>query len=236
MNTFVAVSLILHLVIFFSLVDMRMTSTVVDFSEVYEVSIVTEVPSETKSAPAQPPPAPGGKRYFYQRGAQAPSISEIKRDRGLKDHAPELSPADIKPGPKEPQETESPPEGVTRDRAASSTAAQQVPHAGTPGAADAVTLWKAQVKSLVDRVWKTPPEISIMDMSLQTTYLLRVSRNGDLLQKRLLISSGNSPFDRSVLLALNSITELPPPPRILVAGQDSVEITMSFTPPKEKNR
>ena len=77
-----------------------------------------------------------------------------------------------------------------------------------------------------------PPEISVMDTSLKTTHLLKISRSGELLDKKLLISSGNSPFDRSVHLALNSVTTLPPPPLVLIAGQSSVEVTMSFTPPK----
>ena len=71
-----------------------------------------------------------------------------------------------------------------------------------------------------------------MDMSLKTTYLLRVSRSGELLDKKLLVSSGNNPFDRSVLLALSSVSAFPVPPLALIAGRDAVEITMSFTPPK----
>jgi TonB family protein len=81
-------------------------------------------------------------------------------------------------------------------------------------------------------LWKPPPEMDIMDMSLQTTYLLRVSHDGELLQKKLLVSSGNTPFDRSILTALNKTTHFPPPPPGLIAGQDWVEITMSFKPPK----
>ena len=95
-----------------------------------------------------------------------------------------------------------------------------------------MNIWKSQVRALVDGFWKTPPEISIMDMSLKTTYLLKISRSGELLDKRLLVSSGNSPFDRSVLLALSGVTRLPAPPLVLIAGRDTVEITMSFTPPQ----
>ena len=81
-------------------------------------------------------------------------------------------------------------------------------------------------------MWKTPPEISVMDASLTKTYLLKVSRTGELLDKKLLVSSGNGPFDRSVHLALSNVTSLPQPPIVLIAGRDSVEVTMSFTPPK----
>lgn len=81
-------------------------------------------------------------------------------------------------------------------------------------------------------LWRTPPEIEQMDASLQTTYLLRVGRAGELLQKKLLVSSGNVPFDRSVLVALGRIGRFPQPPLVLIAGEDWVEVTMSFTPPK----
>ncbi|MGC9325042.1 MAG: TonB family protein [Desulfomonilia bacterium] len=237
LSTFVAVSLIVHLVIVLGLVDVRFSSRTVDISDVYEVSIVTEVPSSgAKSAPSQSPQAPQGKKYFYQKGADLTSIGEIKKERALKEHAPELTPSDIKPVQQEREELNSGQGGPGEDLPSSVAAAQGGTVASgsgsVTGAADEITLWKAQVRSLVDRVWKTPPEISIMDMSLKTTYLLNVSRGGDLLQMRLLISSGNSPFDRSVLLALNSVTRFPPPPLVLIAGQNSVEVTMSFTPPK----
>jgi TonB family protein len=91
------------------------------------------------------------------------------------------------------------------------------------------------VMFLVQRVWKAPPEIALIDRTLKTTYLLRISRTGELLDKKLLISSGNSPYDRSVHLALSSLKRLPQPPLFMVAGQDSVEVTMSFTPPKGAN-
>ncbi|HHO76543.1 MAG TPA: TonB C-terminal domain-containing protein [Deltaproteobacteria bacterium] len=103
---------------------------------------------------------------------------------------------------------------------------------GAASSPNPVGVWKSKVMVLVESLWKTPPEISIMDMSLKTTYLLKISRTGELLDKSLLISSGNSPFDRSVFLALHSVTTFPAPPLVLIAGRDAVEVTMSFTPPK----
>jgi len=100
------------------------------------------------------------------------------------------------------------------------------------GFAAEIMIWKTRVRGMVEGVWRTPPEVEVMDLTLQTTYLLRVSRTGELLQKKLLVSSGNSPFDRSVLVALSRIQRFPPPPPSLVAGGDWVEVTMSFTPPK----
>jgi hypothetical protein len=93
-------------------------------------------------------------------------------------------------------------------------------------------MWKARVRSMVENLWKTPPEIEGMDSSLQTTYLLRVSRTGELLQKKLMVSSGNVPFDRSILISLGRVSRLPQPPLVLIAGENWFEFTMSFTPPK----
>ncbi|MDI9526255.1 MAG: PEGA domain-containing protein [Pseudomonadota bacterium] len=99
-----------------------------------------------------------------------------------------------------------------------------------------VAMWKTRVRSAVYSIWETPPEISAMDSSLKTTYLLRISRTGDLQDKRLLISSGNGPFDRSLHLALSSVTKLPEPPLVLIAGGDSAEVTMTFTLPNKTDR
>ena len=63
--------------------------------------------------------------------------------------------------------------------------------------------------------------------------LLRISRRGSLLQKKLLVSSGNVPFDRSILIALGRAIRFAAPPLILIAGEDWVEVTMSFTHQKE---
>jgi hypothetical protein len=45
-------------------------------------------------------------------------------------------------------------------------------------------LWKTRVRGMVEALWRTPPRSRVMDVSLKTTYLLRVGRSGELLQKR----------------------------------------------------
>jgi TonB family protein len=225
LRTFLIISLVCHLILMLSLVDVGFSSRKLDSSDIYEVSIVAGIPAGGASA-SPTVGVPQGKKFLYNRGAQRASIGEIKKERALKEVSPELLPSDIKPMRKNESGPDMPEAG--------SGVAGIGPFARGPagGSTSEVALWKARVRGLVETLWKPPLEIETMDMSLQTTYLLRVSRLGELLQKKLLVSSGNAPFDRSVLAALGRTTRFPPPPLILVAGEDWVEVTMSFTPPK----
>ena len=73
--------------------------------------------------------------------------------------------------------------------------------------------------------------MSFLDANLKTTYELRISREGDLLARRLMVSSGNRPYDRSVLLALERVKHLPPPPLAVMAGKQWELFVISFSPP-----
>lgn len=213
-----------------ALVDVSFLGKKTDTAEVYEVSIVAEMPGadipETGSVAV-----PQGKRFIFTRKSERASLGEVRKEKAMKESVPRLTPSDIRPE----APAESPDAG-----GASSLARPQVPggtgtvqargqHGGTPSE---IALWKTKVRGLVESLWKTPPEVEDMDAGLQTTYLLRVSRTGELLQKKLLVSSGNVPFDRSILIALGRASRFPTPPLILIAGEDWVEVTMSFTPPK----
>lgn len=89
-------------------------------------------------------------------------------------------------------------------------------------------LWKNQLMSLVQSIWRETSGNKFDDVALKATYRIRVSRKGDLLDTRLMIPSGNDQFDRSVTLALKKVTDLPQPPFAFANGQDSIEVTMSF--------
>ena len=236
LSWYIGISLVLHAALMVALVDIEFSRTEIPTYDVYEVSIVSSVPS-VRQPSASGKTSPGSKKYVYRKGSDPSSISSIKKDSALKNRAPELKPADIEPI-KPPDDEPSPdsPSSAADDLSQRLREYESTETSGPSGpsglSSNPMNIWKAQVRSLVDGLWKTPPEISILDMSLKTTYLLRISRSGVLLDKRLLVSSGNSPFDRSVLLALSSVTKLPVPPLVLIAGRDSVEITMSFTPPK----
>lgn len=240
LSGYTGISLLAHFLFILALVDVSFSPRD-DLSafDVYEVDIVTSVPSAGKAALSQGTATSGQsstKKYVYHKGSDQSGISGIRKEQGPKEKAPELTAKDLEPLEVKEQER------AWDDTAPEAAAGGPPPDTGgtSPGrlgrgpgeSSNLVSVWKAQVKMVVDSVWKTPPEISVMDTSLKTTYLLKISRGGELLDKKLLISSGNGPFDRSVHLALSSVSKLPQPPLILIAGQSSVEVTMSFTPPK----
>lgn len=100
--------------------------------------------------------------------------------------------------------------------------------------------WSAEVRILVAKAWECPWDVKkglilredIGLKQLKTTYLLSINKKGKLLDKKLLVPSGNDVYDKSVLMALNSIEYLPQPPSHLFSEKDSTDITMSFVPPR----
>lgn len=237
MSLFVGISFICHLVLILTVVDIDFSPKDITNYDVYDVSIVSSVPSVKQ--PGSSVKISGGKKYVYRKGSDQRALSGIKKEKVLKDRTPELSPDDIEPVKREDDESLPDIDAGSQDNLSTEMKKYEAATTGdldrnslTRLSTNPINIWKAQVRSLVNSRWRTPPEISIMDMSLKTTYLLRISRVGELLDKRLLVSSGNNPFDRSVLLALNSLQRLPNPPLVLIAGRNDVEITMSFTPPE----
>jgi len=219
LKKFVSISLVLHTLVIFALVDVGLTGRKSESTDVYNVSIVAGAPSAASAAPS----GGTGKKYVYNRSQRKATLGEVTKERGLRESAPEISPRNIKP--EEPVER-----GPETASAATVQKGQGTGPAG--GSPSDSALWKLRVRGIVEMLWKTPPEIETMDLTLRTTYLLRVSRSGELLQKKLMVSSGNLPFDRSVLNALNRVNRFPPPPPSLSPGEDSVEVIMNFSPPK----
>jgi outer membrane biosynthesis protein TonB len=216
----------MHLLLLLALVDIQFAPKELPYSDVYEVDIVTDTPS------AQP--VHRASKAIPLKGETPKALDAIQKEKALPDAKPELLPSKIEPPRQEEQEPEPAPQSKADAPRGNGQPVAGPGRQGKPTDENAylVGLWKSQVRSLVDRVWRTPPEIAFVDMSLKTTYILRISRSGDLLDKKLLISSGNNPFDRSIQMALNGLKRLPQPPLVLLGGQDSVEVTMSFTPPK----
>lgn len=218
LRKFVTISLVLHAIVIIALIDVGLTGRKSEATDVYSVSIVAGAPSSVPSAPAEGT----GKKYIYNRNQRKATLGEVMKERGLRESAPEISPRDIKPE-----------EPVDRGPETASATPQRGQGTGPAGGSPSDSaLWKLRVRGIVEMLWKTPPEIETMDLSLRTTYLLRVSRSGELLQKKLMVSSGNLPFDRSVLNALNRVNRFPPPPPGLSPGEDTVEVIMNFSPPK----
>lgn len=70
---------------------------------------------------------------------------------------------------------------------------------GAPGeSSDIVLLWKQQVKAMVENLWKAPQGIILPGTSIEATYALRISGDGELLNVSLTTPSGSVPFDRSI--------------------------------------
>jgi len=229
LRNFLILSLICHLVLILTLVDIDFSGKKLDTSDVYEVSIIPGVPSGGEAA-SKSVSIPESKKFIFNKKSEHVSLGEVKKERALKEGPPKLSPPEMKnETPEEGGPVTSSAGNLTRAPVRTGTG---VAYGLGGGSASEIALWKARVRNMVENLWKTPPEIEGMDSSLQTTYLLRVSRTGELLQKRLMVSSGNVPFDRSILIALGRVSRFPQPPLVLIAGEDWFEFTMSFTPPK----
>lgn len=227
LRKYLIISLVCHLVLILAMVEVNLGGRKIDPAGVYEVSIVAGVPADGGAGSPQSVSIPQGRRYVYSRGAKTATIGEISKEPGGKDRAPEFSPSDIRP--ETPVETQDSPETAGLIRGQTPAA----PGTGRGGGAPSeIAIWKGRIRGMVEMLWRTPPEIEIMDADLRTTYLLRVGRAGELIQKKLLVSSGNVPFDRSILVALGKVSRFPSPPLALIAGEDWVEVTISFTPPK----
>jgi hypothetical protein len=226
---FIIISFICHACLVLVLLDVRFSGKLPDTAEVYEVSIVAGMPAAAGASKGVS--IPQGKKYIVDSKSKKVSIGEVKKEKATKESSPTLSPSDIKP--EAPVESQDMPYTGNLNKPQGSTVAGSGQAQGTTGGTSSeIALWKTKVRSMVEGLWKTPPEIENMDAMLQTTYLLRISRTGGLLQKKLLVSSGNVPFDRSILIALGRASRFPAPPLMLIAGEDWVEVTMSFTPPK----
>ena len=229
LRNFLILSFICHLVLILTLVDIQFSGKKPDTSDVYEVSIIPGVPSSGEAA-SKSVSIPESKKFIFNKKSEHVSLGEVKKERALKEGPPKLSPLEMRrETPDEGGQDTSSAADLSRSPVQTGTGAAHGPGGGS---SSEIALWKARVRSMVENLWKTPPEIEGMDSSLQTTYLLRVSRTGDLLQKKLMVSSGNVPFDRSILIALGRVSRLPQPPLVLIAGEDWFEFTMSFTPPK----
>jgi hypothetical protein len=97
------------------------------------------------------------------------------------------------------------------------------------GAPYEINQWRSRVQGIVVSSMQKP--VAKNAASLQTTCLLMVSRSGELLRQQLVKSSGNDLFDSQVKASLGKVGHLPPPPLVLIAGAESIDVMMSFTTP-----
>ncbi|MCD6569207.1 MAG: TonB C-terminal domain-containing protein [Deltaproteobacteria bacterium] len=217
---FIGISLVLHLILFFALVDIDLSSTNRDPSlaeSVYEVSIVS-----AKDIRGVGKPIPRPKKVIRSRSKK---IEGVGKEHAIAEKTPDFSPKEIEPPVKTEPATQSPePSEIVRplDKKRAMEGMSQV-------SLDQVAIYKAKIKEIIKDYWKVPPELSILERSLKATYMIRIVRNGNVMNKKLIVSSGNKPFDRSILRALDNVNMLPVPPLVLIAGADTLEIVITFT-------
>jgi len=207
---YLVLSFALHLALIFTLMTGHYSDKQRGVSYVYEVSLLSGMPMETLPSSSE------------QASFSAPMQEMLPEE-----ITPELASYDIN--------TETQAENKKAQQPGMPThvlfgAGGQLADESTGNSSLAVKLWRTRIWYIVNTLRKSPLELSITDKSLKNTCLLRVSRDGQLLQKQLLVSSGNTQFDRSVIMALNRIIRLPPPPNELIAEYDWVEIIIIYSP------
>lgn len=205
----------LHAVLILTFIVIHPNDMAISTSQIYEVSLVTNVPLggtvESRGDPFSQ------NKKFLRNIFEHASLDDVEKEQSLQDNNSAIDNQSMSDAGSSPQfigQTE----GVSY----------------IPGSADPyeIALWKTRARSMVETLWKSLPEDTELKTSLQTTYLLMVSRTGEVLEKKLLVSSGNETFDQSILLALSKISRLPPPPLVLIAGDESVDVPMSFATAK----
>ena len=202
------ISCMMHVILIFILYNFHPNDMRIGTSQVYEVTIVTNAPLhgtvESKSD------------YQNNKFVHA-SLDAVEIEQPLQDNNSAIDDQSRSNAGNSPQFI-----GQTGG-------ASYIPEGGDPYE---IALWKTRARGMVETLWKSLPEDTKLKTSLQTTYLLMVSRTGEVLDKELLVSSGNETFDQSVLLALSKISRLPPPPLVLIAGDESFVVPMSFASAK----
>jgi hypothetical protein len=196
-HVFLAISLLLHIGLFAALVLPDFSSRPKTAPVVYEVDIVPGVPGASVS---------GGKYRNFSMPSSAPKIKdfgEISRDVPVSDGQSELPSPDLDSEPSRSSGAEQPGQ---LDRQGDSDSSGGSAY----GEVARKEAWVGIVQSRFSSVWKIPEGVPIRP-DLKATFEIRISQSGEIISKRLLVSSGNRPYDRSVEIALSRI-KLPPPP------------------------
>ncbi len=209
-HVFLAISLLLHIGLFAVVLMPDFSSRPKTAPVVYEVDIVPGVPGASVS---------GGAFRNFSMPSSAPKIKdfgEISRDVPVNDGLSRLPSPDLDSKPSRSSGSEQPGQLDRHGENDSSGGSAY-------GEVARKEAWIGIVMARFKNVWQIPEGVPISP-NLQATYNIRISASGDIISKKLLVSSGNRPYDRSVEIALSRI-KLPPPP----GGR--YEWTLSFVPP-----
>lgn len=85
------------------------------------------------------------------------------------------------------------------------------------------SLWVENAMIRFKHVWHLP-QGQKFSPDMKVTYTIKISQSGEIISKKMIVSSGNKAYDRSVETALNNI-KLPPAP------DGKYEWTITFVPP-----
>jgi len=211
-NLFIILSLMLHTALFGLFLLPGFSSKPRQASTVYEVDIVAS------------PGMPGMSGVRSKQGAsrpESPKVSgfgKISKDSLSGEKQALISSPDLEDLPEQPSA-----ERRQASEQNTQTGSDSSGSSATSGYSRGGGVWAGVVKARFEQVWKIPEGVPISS-DLKATYYIRVSRSGEIIDKRLIVSSGNKPYDRSVEMALGRV-KLPPPP------EGRYEWTFSFVPP-----
>jgi len=218
----IGISLIMHFILFSAIVSFHTSANTVHIPSVYEVSIVSAIGSasgervRTKSLKSY-----RKKRISLKKRLPNPKKVGAIETSPLTLKAPDIkSSKSLKSVPKEKVSTET--SGPYTSKATADINKGIV-------LGNEITLYKMRIRNIIRSNWRVPPEIALSQGTLKASYMIKVSRNGEVLDRKLVMSSGNQPYDASVFMALNSVKGFPVPPITLIAGADALEVVMTFS-------
>ncbi len=209
-HVFIAISLLLHIGFFAGVILPDFSSKAKAVPVVYEVDIVPGPPGASVS---------GGSFKNFAVPSPVPKIrdfGEISKDVPANENLSRLPEPDLDSEPARP--SPSPQQGRQNRQG-------NVETSGESGYGEVARnqAWAGIVIARFRQVWQIPEGVTISP-DLKATYDIRISRSGDIISKKLVVSSGNRPYDRSVEIALSRI-KLPPPPGGEYIG------SLTFVPP-----
>ena len=215
-NRYIILSLLFHSVFILCLVSGYPSCGKDKPSQIIEVSIVNNITPEGMDR-SEHGPLRWGKTFPATQPSRNISLEEVERERPVNDPDAEL--------PRPETDRDSPDREGRAEYALSTDGGGHI----TGWTPHEIDRWKSAIQGIVQSCLHDPDENA--DPRLKATCLLMVNRTGELLKGQLIESSGNDLFDTLVQESLRKISHLPPPPAVMTAGAESIDVTLSFTFP-----
>jgi outer membrane biosynthesis protein TonB len=177
-------------------------------------------PPEPEPEPEPPPPEPEP----IKEPEPKPVKPEVKKPKEIKVNTNRVvrkdqpKPAD----PPKPKLTEKQlREMLSSDLPTTSSSAPIGPRTSGPQSSERARYINNVVKPRVDAAWQKPPGIS----GLKATASIRIAKNGAIIDKKIISSSGNSSMDDSILRIFNTLVLPAIPPSV---GEPSLVVEIVF--------